>query len=422
MTRPSRVVLAGAIGNLLEWYDFGLFGLLAPVLAPLFFPSHDRIASLIGIYGGFAIGFAVRPVGAVVLGHLGDRVGRRFVLVLSVLLMGLATVAVGLLPTYETFGVWAPILLILVRLFQGFSVGGEFVDSVTYLVEAAPQGKRGLAGSVANLGSTAGMLLAAGVAATVTGLAGSTLLASWAWRVPFLLGGVIATVAFYLRQELPEIDFEPESNSQSQHEAPLRQAIRRDPWILMATLVFTSGYGIADYLTMVLLPTYAHEFGGVGLNHALRINTAGQALALFIVPLAGWLSDRVLTRRTLLATVFAAEAAVSWMAFGRAGHGGIAGLWLAQMSFAFLLALVMGAAPAMLAEQFPPGYRVSAHAVAFNIGIGIAGGTAPMVAMALIKVTSNPMAPAAYLMLASVVAAISVLALRERSRETLEEM
>jgi MHS family proline/betaine transporter-like MFS transporter len=158
VTERTRVVLAGAVGNIVEWYDFGLYGLLAPVLASLFFPSHDRIAGLLAVYGGFAIGFAVRPIGAIVLGGLGDRVGRRFVLLVSVVLMGVSTVAVGLLPTHQTIGSWAAVLLIMTRLFQGFSVGGEFVGSVTYLVESAPQGRRGLAGSVAYLGATAGIL------------------------------------------------------------------------------------------------------------------------------------------------------------------------------------------------------------------------------------------------------------------------
>ncbi len=416
----SRVVLAGAVGNLLEWYDFGLYGLLAPVLASLFFPSHDRMSSLLAVYGGFAGGFAVRPIGAIALGHLGDRVGRRFVLVISVLLMGVATVVVGLLPTYRAVGVWAPVLLIGVRLFQGFSVGGEFVDSVTYLVEAAPQQRRGLAGSVANLGSTAGMLLAAAVAAAVASWAGQARLAAWAWRVPFLLGGVIASGAYYLRRHLPASRYESAPIAKTERESPLRQAIQTQPWIMLATLLFTSGYGIADYVTMVLLPTYAHEFGHIAEQHALRINAAGQALALLIVPLSGWLSDRLLTRRTLLVGAFLVEGMVSWQAFSLVGHHGVAGLWLAQVTFAFLLAVVMGAAPAILAEQFRPGYRVSAHAVAFNLGIGVAGGTAPMVGMALIKATSNPMAPAGYLILAAALSIIGVLQLRERSREPMD--
>lgn len=417
MKHKLRITLAGAIGNLLEWYDFGLYGLLAPVLASQFFPGHDRLASLLGVYGGFAAGFAMRPLGAIVLGHLGDRVGRRFVLALSVLLMGVSTVAVGLLPTYYAVGVWAPILLIAVRLFQGFSVGGEFVDSVTYLVEAAPQNRRGLAGSVANLGSTAGMLLAAGVAAAVTAFADSGTLAGWAWRTPFLLGGVIASAAYILRRHLPETEYGPSTKAATKPEAPLRRAVREQPRIMLAALLFTSGYGIVDYLTMVLLPTYAHEFGGVAEHLALRINTVGQALALLVVPLSGWLSDRAWTRRAALIMAFAAEVAFSWEAFRLAASQGVAGLWVSQLSFAFLLAVVMGVGPAILAEQFPAGYRVSAHAVSFNIGIGIAGGTAPMIATALIKVTGSTMAPAAYLIFAAILALIGILMLRDHSRE-----
>lgn len=420
MQHRTRVVLAGAIGNLLEWYDFGLYGLLAPVLASLFFPGHNRIASLLAIYGGFAGGFAMRPIGAIVLGHLGDRIGRRFVLTLSVLLMGIATVAVGILPTYASVGIWAPILLILIRLFQGFSVGGEFVDSVTYLVEVVPPQRRGIAGSVANIGSTAGMLLAAGMAAAVTTWAGSARLNAWAWRLPFLIGGIVAAAAYFLRRHLPETAHQDRAQKSEQRESPLRLAIREQPGVMLACVLFTSGYGIANYLIMVFLPTYAHEFGHVTVRQALLINTVGQAVAFLAVPLSGWISDRILSRRTILALAFIAQAAFSWEAFRLAQHVGLAGLWASQLTLALLLAIVMGAAPAMLAEQFRAGYRVSAHAVTFNIGIGVAGGTAPMVAVALIQAFSNTMVPAAYLIAAAVLSAISVLALHENSRAALD--
>lgn len=418
MSERVRIVAAGALGNVLEWYDFGLYGLMAPVLASLFFPGHSRMAGLLEVYGGFAAGFAMRPLGAVVLGHLGDRRGRRFVLLLSVILMGVATVAVGLLPTYAEAGVWAPVLLIVIRLAQGFSVGGEFVDSVTYLVESSSTRRRGLAGSVANVGSTAGMLLAAAVAAVMLGWGGAEQAHGWGWRVPFLLGGVIACAAYLLRRHLPETA--TAIQEEQTREAPLRQAMRRQPWILLAALLFASGYGIADYMSMVFLPTYAHEFGHVAEGRALGINTAGQALALFVVPLAAWFSDRAVTRRTLLAVTFAAEAGMAWEAFRLAGAGGLAGLWTAQLSLAFLLAVVMGNAPAMLAEQFEPGYRVSAHAVVFNLGIGIAGGTAPMVAMGLIRISGSTMAPAVYLMGAAVLAVVGALALRDYSRRAMD--
>ncbi len=416
MEQRFRVILAGAIGNVLEWYDFGLYGLLAPVLASLFFPSHNRIASLLGAYGGFAVGFAARPLGAVVLGHLGDRVGRKFVLTLSVTLMGLATVAVGLLPTYSAIGIWAPVLLIVVRVFQGFSVGGEFVDSVTYLVESVPQRRRGIAGSIANVGSTGGMLLAAAVSAGIAAWAGPKHLTASVWRIPFLLGGVIACAGYYFRRHLPESMTQADPAPPGS-ESPLRLAFRERPRIMVAAVLFTSGYGIANYLIMVFLPTYAHEFSRVSESQALGINTAGQALVLFIVPLAGWLSDRWIRRRSLLALAFLGQAILAWEAFTLVGERGVQGLWGAQLALAMLLAFVMGSAPAMLSEQFRAAYRVSAHAVVFNIGIGFAGGTAPMLATALIKATSTPMAAAAYLILGSAMSAISVLALEDRSRK-----
>src|SRR6476659_7831486 len=198
------VLGAGIGGNLLEWYDFGIYGLLAPVLAGVFFSAGNSIAALIGAYGLFAAGFAMRPVGGVVLGHLGDRLGRRFVLVYTVVLMGLATGAIAVLPSYAKIGVGAPLSRVVLRLLQGFSVGGEFTGSVSYLVETAAQHRRGFAGSFANFCSTAGMLLAAAVAAATVTLASPAQLESWAWRVPFLLGGAIAACGYFLRRRLRE--------------------------------------------------------------------------------------------------------------------------------------------------------------------------------------------------------------------------
>jgi MHS family proline/betaine transporter-like MFS transporter len=406
------VVVAGLVGNVLEWYDFGLYGLLAPVLAERFFPGGDRIAALLSVYGGFAVGFAVRPIGAAAFGHWGDRLGRRFILGLSIALMGIATAAAGVLPTYAVVGVWAPVMLVLTRLFQGFSVGGEFVGSVTYLVEIAPPGWRGLAGSVANIGATIGLLLAAGAAALAT--------QGGAWRIPFLLGGILAAVGYMLRRHLPETlpQLQP-LEAARQPAAPLRQAWREARRPLLVTILFTSGYGIVNYVSMVFLPTFAHEFGQVAEAAALHVNTAGQALALLIVPLAGWSSDRFVRRRTLLVAAFLGEAATAGFAFYWIQSKGLAGLWPAQLALAGLLAVVMGTAPAFLAEQFGPAYRVSAHAVAFNVGIGLAGGTAPMMALALIGWTHQPMAAAGYMVCAALLAAVSALGLADRSRATL---
>jgi MHS family proline/betaine transporter-like MFS transporter len=414
---PLPSLLAGGVGNLLEWYDFGLYGLFAPILAPLFFPAHDRIASLIGAYSGFAIGFAARPLGGVVLGHVGDRVGRRAVMVCSIVLMGFATTAMAVLPAYDAIGVGAPMLLLLIRVLQGFSVGGEYTGSVAYLVETAPSQRRGMAGSVANIGATAGMLLASAVVTATAMLAYSPDVQRWAWRIPFLIGGVIAVAGYFLRHRLRETGYVPKPSAR--RSLPLREAIAQAPGAMLLALLFTSGYGVANYLTMVFLPTYAAEFGGVRAEQALQANTAGQALALFVVPLAAWLTDRAIRRRTLLIAAFAAEFVIAWGSFALVGHGNVGGVWAAQLGFAFLLALIMAAEPATLAEQFRGEFRLSGYSVSFNLGIGLAGGTAPLVAVALIAATGNDMAPAWYLMLASAIAAAAAFLMVDRSRKPL---
>ena len=414
---PLPSLLAGGVGNLLEWYDFGLYGLFAPILAPLFFPAHDRIASLIGAYSGFAIGFAARPLGGVVLGHVGDRVGRRAVMVCSIVLMGFATTAMAVLPAYDAIGVGAPMLLLLIRVLQGFSVGGEYTGSVAYLVETAPSQRRGMAGSVANIGATAGMLLASAVVTATAMLAYSPDVQRWAWRIPFLIGGVIAVAGYFLRHRLRETGYVPKPSAR--RSLPLREAIAQAPGAMLLALLFTSGYGVANYLTMVFLPTYAAEFGGVRAEQALQANTAGQALALFVVPLAAWLTDRAIRRRTLLIVAFAAEFVIAWGSFALVGHGNVGGVWAAQLGFAFLLALIMAAEPATLAEQFRGEFRLSGYSVSFNLGIGLAGGTAPLVAVALIAATGNDMAPAWYLMLASAIAAAAAFLMVDRSRKPL---
>ena len=221
----------------------------------------------------------------------------------------------------EIWNQWSqlrPLLLLVLRLMQGFSVGGEYTGSVSYLVETAPQHRRGFAGSFANFGSTAGMLLAAAVAAATVTLASPAQLESWAWRVPFLLGGAIAACGYFLRRRLRETGYRP-LPARPNDPIPLKQAITLAPGAMICAVLFTSGYGIVNYLSMVFLPVYASEFGTVAESQVLQINTAAQAVALLLVPIAGWATDHLVRRRTLLIAVFIAEAAVAWACFTLAG-------------------------------------------------------------------------------------------------------
>src|SRR5918998_812271 len=184
--KTTQTVVAGAIGNVLEWYDFALFGFFAPIIGTMFFPSSDRLASLLATFGVFALGFLMRPLGGLIFGHIGDRVGRKKALELSVLLMAVPTTVVGVLPGYDRIGIAAPIALTLVRMLQGMSVGGELIGSISFLGESAAGGRRGLLGSWTSCGATAGVLLGSGVAAFTSGALTHEQLTTWGWRVPFL--------------------------------------------------------------------------------------------------------------------------------------------------------------------------------------------------------------------------------------------
>jgi MHS family proline/betaine transporter-like MFS transporter len=411
-------LVAGLIGNILEWYDFGLYGYFAPLIAARFFPAHDAILSLLAAYAGFAVGFAMRPFGALVFGHIGDRVGRRTVLVISVTLMGVATTAIGLLPNFRMAGLWAPVLLLVVRLFQGFSVGGEFTGSVSYLIETAPANRRGYAGSYANIGSTGGYLLAAAMAAVTMAVIHLHPSWLWAWRLPFLGGGLIAALALWLRRRLPSSAYEPDPPAPGET-LPVLKAFQSSPRILVLVMLLTWGYGVVNYLTMVFLPTFASHFGSITPATALTLNTIADAVAILMVPVAGLLSDTSMRRRTLLLLAFGTFFVTAYAFFALALKATIVAVAVAQLGFGAMLGAVMGAAPAMLAEAFHAEFRLSGYSLAFNFGLGLGGGTAPLIATALIGVSGMTMAPAFYLMFGALLAIIALYFMPDRSREPL---
>ena len=401
--------MAGSIGNVLEWYDFALYGYFAPVIAALFFPGKSELAALISTFGIFAVGFFARPVGAVLFGHLGDTVGRKTALIWSVMLMAVPTCLLGLLPTHDEIGIGAPILLTVLRILQGLSVGGEFTGSMTFLVEHARPEERGYAGSWSEFSAQIGILLGSGVGALLTSTLSHEDLYAWGWRVPFVLGVLVGGVGFYLRTGIEESpEFEQIKLGGAVSRFPLRDVLvfrRRELAQAVGIIVL---YAVSFYLAFVYLITYLSSVLTVPLNQAMIGNTIGLAVFTFLVPIMGAVSDRI-GRRTPMIWGAAGLAILSYPLFMLLGHQTIPFLLMAQLLFAVLIAAYVGPMCATVVELFPPQGRYTGISIAYNLALALFGGTAPLVATYLIGKTGSLVAPSYYLMFCALLSLVVVL-------------
>lgn len=418
-SKRKTAIAAGVIGNIMEWYDFALYGYMASILSTLFFPSDNKVASLLATYGVFAAGFVMRPLGSAVFGWLGDKIGRSKVMFISVAMMALPTFILGALPTYATAGIVAPVLLVLVRLIQGLSVGGEFSSSVTYLVETAPEGQRGLSGSWANVGSMAGMLLGSGLATLTTNLLASPQVHDWGWRLPFLFGGVLGITAIWLRSHLPRSSHFQQHDDERDDTSPLKEAFTENLHETLQAVLFASAYGALFYISLVYLPNWLKEYADFPLENAMSWNTAATALLLLLVPLAGWISDRWLRRTHFVALALLGFAIVSYPFMSWLTIGATAPVAIVQLVLGILIAVLCGVAPSLFVELFPTKDRLSGYSVAYNIGLGVVGGTTPMVATWLISVTGSRLAPAWFMIVVAAIGIVALLWMKDRSREPL---
>jgi len=415
--RKARI--AGIVGNVVEWYDFALYGYLAAIIGRLFFPSEDPTASLLASYGVFAAGFVMRPLGATVFGWLGDTIGRGRTMLISVAMMALPTIALGLLPDYHSIGFAAPVLLVVIRLVQGLSVGGEFSSSVTYLVETAPEDARGRAGSWANVGSMSGMLLGSGAAAIVTTVFPGDILDTWGWRLPFLFGGVIGLVAIVLRRHLPQSPHFQAHEAGTPSTSPLRQVWTQNRGEAVQAFLFAASYGMAFYLVMVYLPGWLSREAGMDEAQALQVNSALTVAIIPLMVLLAWIGDRWVRRTRLIAFAMTMAALAAWPLGRLMVDGGIPAMIFGQAILVLLLAVPLGSAPATFVELFPSEDRLTGYSISFNLGVGVVGGATPMLATWLIEATGHPLAPAWLMIAAAVTAALTLLWMQDRSREPL---
>jgi len=414
-------IMAGFVGNVVEWYDFALYGYLAGVIAPVFFPADVPTAGLIATYGIFAAGFVMRPLGAAVFGWFGDRYGRARTMQISVTMMAMPTLLLGLLPSYAQAGILAPALLVLVRLLQGLSVGGEFSSSATYLVETAPDGRRGLVGSWANIGSMAGSLIGVGAAALVTNLFDPETLSAWAWRLPFLGGALLGTTAIWIRHDLHNSQHFQAHHAGRDETSPLLEAFTTNRRETLLAIAFAASYGTCFYIAFVYLPEWLSGQGLMDRGTALTINTVTTLAVIPLMPLAAVVGDRWLPRRTWIGLAILLLGLAAWPLhwWMLASDGSLVSVIVTHaLSFA-LLAVPLGSCPALFVEMFPQCDRLSGYSVAFNLGLGVFGGLTPMIATSLIAATGAASAPALYLAVAAAAGLVALALTPDRSRAPL---
>lgn len=402
----------------MEWYDYAVYAYLAPILSKLFFPSDDQFISLMATFGTFAAGYVSRPLGAVLFGHIGDRFGRKPVLIISVILMGCATFGVGLLPSTEQIGVTAAVILIVLRIFQGLSVGGEYTGSAAFIVEHAPVERRGFFASWIMTGCILGFLLGSAVAALLTHFLSEPNLNSWGWRLPFLAGGGIAFLALYFRSGVEE---PPQQGDAAKAKGMPLIVATRDHWrdmLKVGGLALSVNVGF--YLMFVYAITFLTNKVHISNMAAMTINTACLFL-IAILPL--WLSrvsDKI-GRKPLLYTGTIGMLILSWPFFWMMDHQNLVLVFLGQAGFAVLFSMTFSVNPAVMAEVLSHKVRISALSVAYNVTLSIFGGTAPLVALYLVNRTENDFSPVYYLMGLGILSLMAVYSIPETARKPLRD-
>jgi MHS family proline/betaine transporter-like MFS transporter len=399
-----KAISAAAIGNLLEWYDFGVYAYLAGLIATKFFPNSDPTASLLAAFAAYGVGFLARPLGGIVIGRLGDTKGRKTALVLTIFLMAFGTVAIGLLPSYEAIGVWAPILLVALRIVQGFAAGGEWGTSTAFMVEWAPQDHRGLYGSFQQVSTAGGSLLGSAVAAIMTSSLSQATMLEWGWRVPFLFGVLLFFVGAYLRRNVEETP-----TYEASRQAAVDQPVVAGLPLGALAFGFTIFWTIAYYTLLAWMPSFTQRFAGLTPSQALWSNTIGLIAMVIAVPFWGALSDRV-GRKPLLMASAISIGLLAYPLFSLMTNGtGLALVMPLQILFGILLALYSGAGPAAISEIFPTHLRSTWMTSGYALAVAIFGGFAPFIATWLIQVTGSPVSPTYLYLLPSAVISLAVI-------------
>jgi len=426
-----RAVKAASLGNAMEWFDFGIYAYLAGTIGRVFFPSGNDTVQLLSSFATFAVAFLVRPLGGMVFGPMGDKVGRKKVLALTMILMAVGTAAIGMLPTYAAVGFWSPLLLIVFRLLQGFSTGGEYGGASTFIAEYAPDKRRGYFGSFLELGTLAGYTGAAGLVTALTTWLGTDTMDDWGWRIPFLLAGPLGIVGIYLRLKLDDTPAylkleegtvhisEAADKVETTATGDLAKIFRQHWRTLLLCIAQVDAYHITVYMVLSYMPTSLSDEMDYSETHGLLILVGTMVILMLIINQVGRLNDRVGRKPVLMAGMLGFFV-LSAPAFLLVKQGSLVAVSGGMLLLGLSLVCLLGTMSAALPAMFPTSVRYGSLSVGYNLSASLFGGTTPLVITALISVTGSDMMPAYYSMGAALVGVIAVACMKETAQRPLE--
>lgn len=387
---PMRVAAAGFVGTLVEWYDYYIYGTAAAlVFSKLIFPTVDPTTGLLASFATFGVGFLARPLGGLFAGHFGDKIGRKSMLVFTLILMGLSTVLIGLLPGYDQIGIWSPILLVILRLAQGFGVGGEWGGAAVMVVEYAPVKRRGFFGGLPQAGNVGGLVLATGIFALVSLLPKDQFLA-WGWRIPFLVSFVLILVGLYIRMKIVETPaFTQAKENAGTHKMPAIAAVKYYPKVLLLAIGVSATVFSGSYVAITYVISYATSRVGMETSVVLTGVTIAASVAFFAWPASGWLSDRV-GRKPMLIAGGVMILLLAFPFFAMVNTGSTLVTWIAiVLLYGVAVGLLAGVLPSFFSELFDTKVRYTGVSIAYQTPAVLVGGFTPFIATWLVSLTGG---------------------------------
>ncbi|AJK46605.1 MFS transporter [Burkholderia plantarii] len=410
-----RQVAAAVIGNALEWYDFIVFGFMAAIISPVFFPAGDAYAALLLTTASFGVGFVMRPVGGILIGIHADRRGRKSALQLIIALMALATALLAFAPPYTAIGVGSSLIVVVARMLQGLATGGEFASSTALLIELAPAGRRGLYGSWQMVGQGLALLAGTAIGALITHLLSPLQLHAWGWRIPFAIGLLIAPVGFWIRRHLQEPDASAGAPRRPQDAPlPMARALGRHGRALLSSALLTASVTIAFYVLVIYMPTFASRSLGIALDAAFGSQCVAVLAMTLVTPFAGAASDRIGRRPLIIASLVGYFLLLLPLFGWLLAAPGAMRLMITQTVLCCVLGLFLGPYAAALAEQFPARIRSTGMAISYNITVMIFGGFAQFFLTLLLHITGSPLSLAFYLLFGAALGIVGSLLLGAR--------